>query len=86
MFERELELMQRKNCYSCCMRWRFGGEFFKVRLSQHLGDSLQKVLCKTHLERTLTRVDVLKIFWQQFNIFIKVILQKEKMEKGPSKA
>jgi len=43
--------------------WRFGGEFFKVSLGQHLRESLEKVLCKTHLERTLTRVKVLKTFW-----------------------
>ena len=24
----------------------------------------EKILCKTHLERTLTRVEALKIFWQ----------------------
>jgi len=46
-------------------------------LSQHLGGSLEKVTCKTHLERTLTRVEVLNIFWQQFNIFIKIILHEE---------
>ena len=56
MLEHALELMQQKNCCCGCMRWRFGGKFSKVRLGQHLGGSLEKVLCKTHLERTLTRV------------------------------
>jgi len=77
MFEYELELMLRKNFYYGYMRWRFRCEFSKVKLGQHLGGSLEKVLYKTHLERTLTRVVVLKIFWRQFNIFINVILQEE---------
>jgi len=69
-------LLHQKNCF--LDRWdEFGSEFPKVRLGQHLGGSLEKVLCKTHLERTLTRVKVLKIFWRQFNIFTKVILQEE---------
>jgi len=49
-----------------------------MRLGQQLGGSLEKVFCKTRLERTLTRVKLVKkIFWQQFNILIKVILQGE---------
>jgi len=49
-----------------------------MRLGQHLGESLEKVLCNNHLERIFTSVEVLKISWQQFNIFIKVILQEKR--------
>ena len=51
-----------KNCCCGCIRWGFGGEFFKVGLGQHLGESLEKVLCKTHLEPWQE-----KKFWKYFD-------------------
>jgi len=46
---------------NCCLdMWDgFESEFLKVKLGQHIGGRLKRVLGKTHLAR-----EVLKIIWQ----------------------